>query len=85
MIVINHICHVIWKRTSVPWGSFRTLRRERPIDIAIMSMLHESTAMVSVNGFLYLYQFIYLENNSFLKVLQSFAVTTSVQLAMSGF
>ncbi|KAL9956499.1 hypothetical protein ACROYT_G037981 [Oculina patagonica] len=58
MVVIDHICHVIWKRTSAPWGSFRTPRRERLMaDIAIMSMLTESTAIVSVNGFLYLYQF----------------------------
>ena len=86
MVVIDHICHVIWKRTSAPWGSFRTPRRERLMaDIAIMSMLHESTAIVSVNGFLYLYQFIYLQNNSFLKVLQSFAVTTSVQLVIEWF
>ena len=62
MVVIDHICHVIWKRTSAPWGSFRTPRRERLMaDIAIMSMLYESTAIVSVNGVLYLYQFIYLK------------------------
>ena len=55
MVVIDHICHMIWKRQSAPWGSFRTPRRERLIaDIAIMSMLSESTAIVAVNGFLYL-------------------------------
>ena len=32
MVVIDHICHVIWKRTSAPWGSFRTPRRERLIN-----------------------------------------------------
>ncbi|KAL9956397.1 hypothetical protein ACROYT_G037870 [Oculina patagonica] len=65
MVVIDHICHVIWKRTTAPWGSFRTPRRERLMaDIAIMSMLSESTAIVSVNGFLYLYQFVYLQNYS---------------------
>ncbi|XP_078348454.1 uncharacterized protein LOC144633462 [Oculina patagonica] len=86
MVVIDHICHLIWKRTSAPWGSFRTPRRERLMaDIAIMSMLFESTAIVSVNGFLYLYQFIYLQNDSFLKLLQAFAITTSVQLVIEWF
>ena len=49
MVVIDHIRHVICKRTSAPWGSFRTPRRERLMaDVAIMSMLYESTAIVSV-------------------------------------
>ena len=61
MVVIDHICHRLWKRTSAPWGSFRTPRRERLMaDIAIMSMLSESTAIVAVNGLLYLYQFTYV-------------------------
>ena len=86
MVVIDHICHVKWKRTSAPWGSFRTPRRERLMaDIAIMSMLSESTAVMSVNGFLYSYQFIYLEIDSLLKLLQSFAITTSVQLVIEWF
>ena len=86
MVVIDHICHVIWKRTSAPWGSFRTPRRERLMaDIAITSMLYESTAIVSVNGFLYLYQFIYLQNDSPLDLLQSFAFHTSVQLVIEWF
>ncbi|XP_078347201.1 uncharacterized protein LOC144632424 [Oculina patagonica] len=86
MVVIDHIFHVIWKRTSAPWGSFRTPRRERLMaDIAIMSMLFESIAVVSVNGFLYLYQFIYLQNDSLLKLLQSFAIHTLVQLVIEWF
>ncbi|XP_078348092.1 uncharacterized protein LOC144633165 [Oculina patagonica] len=86
MVVIDRICHVIWKRKSAPWGSFRTPRRERLMaDIAIMSMLSESTAIVSVNGFLYLYQFVYLQNDSLLKLLQSFAIHTSVQLVIESF
>ena len=57
MVFIDHVCHVIFKRRSAPWGSFRTPRRERLMaDIAILSMLCESTAIVSVNGVLYLYQ-----------------------------
>ncbi|XP_078347211.1 uncharacterized protein LOC144632433 [Oculina patagonica] len=86
MVVIDHICHRIWKRTSAPWGSFRTPRRERLMaDIAITSMLSESTAIVSVNGFLHLYQFAYLQNNSLLKLMQSFAIYTSVQLVIEWF
>ena len=86
MAVIDHICHAIWKRTSAPWGSFCTPRRERLMaDIAIMSMLYESSAIVSVNGFLYLYQFIYLQNDSLLKLLQSFAIYASVQLVIEWF
>ena len=65
IVIIDQICHVIWQRTSVLWGSFRTPRRERLMaDIAIMSMLYESIAIVSVNGLLYLYQFIYLKDDS---------------------
>ena len=86
MVVIDHICHVIWKRTSAPWGSFRTPRRERLMaDIAIMSMLYESTAVVSVNGFVYLYQFIYLEKSPLFPLLKSFAIHTSFQLAIEWF
>ena len=44
MVFIDHICHVIYKRKSVPWGSFRTPRCERLMaDIVIMSMLFESS------------------------------------------
>ncbi|XP_078347313.1 uncharacterized protein LOC144632521 [Oculina patagonica] len=86
MVAIDHVCHVIWKRTTAPWGSFRTPRRERLMaDISILSMLSESTAIMSVNGFLYLYQFIYLQNDSLLNLLQSFAITTSVQLVIEWF
>ena len=86
MVVTDHICHVIWKRKSAPWGSFRTPRRERLVaDIAIMSMLSESTAVMSVNGFLHLYQYIYLENDSLLRLLQSFVIYTSVQLGIEWF
>ena len=86
MAVIDHFCHVIWKRTSAPWGSFRTPRRERLMaDIAITSMLYESTAIVSVNGLLYLYRYIYLKDDSFLELLQPFAIHTSVQLLIEWF
>ena len=86
MVLIDHICHTLWKRRSAPWGSFRTPRRERLMaDIAIMSMWSESTAIVAANGFLYLYQFVYLQNKSFFNLLESFAVYTSVQLVIEWF
>ena len=86
MVLIDHICYVICKRTSAIWGSFRTPRRERLMaDIAIISMLFESTAIVSVNGILYLYQYIYVKHDSLLELLQSFAITTSVQLVIEWF
>jgi len=86
MVVADHICHVIWKRTSAPWGSFRTPRCERLMaDITIMSMLYESTAIVAVNGLLYVYQYIYLQDDSLLGLLRSFAIATSVQLVIEWF
>ena len=86
MAVIDHICHVLCKRKSAPWGSLRTPRRERLMaDIAILSMLSESSAIVSVNGFIYLYQFVYVENSSLLELLQIFAIHTSVQLVIEWF
>ncbi len=86
VVVIDHICHQICRRASTPWGSFRTPRRERlTADIAIMSMLFESTAVVSVNGFLYLYRYIFLENDSLLTLLQSFAIHTSIPLVIEWF
>jgi len=54
-------------------------------DIAIMSMLYESTTIVSVNGLLYLYQYTYLKDDSVLELLQCFAITTSVPLVIEWF
>ena len=86
MVVIDHICHTLRNRHSAPWGSFRTPRRERLMaDIAIMSMLSESSAIVSVNSFIYMYQFVYLQNQSFFNLLESFAIYTSVQLVIEWF
>ena len=50
-----------------------------------MSMLFEATAIVSVNGYLYLYQFIYLQRSSLVTLLQSFSIHVSVQLVIEGF
>ena len=86
MVIIDHVCHVILERQSAPWGSFRTPRRERLMaDVAILSMLYESTAIVSVNSVLYLYQHIYLQNIPLLKLLQKFAIHTSVALVIEWF
>ena len=87
VVFIDHLCHQLCRRESLPWGSFRTPRRERlTADIVIMSMLFESTSIVSVNGLSYLYQFIYLErNDSFVELLQSFAIHTSVPLVIEWF
>ena len=73
IVLLDHIVHTMLEKRSAPWGSFRTPRRERLMaDIAIMSMLFESTAIVSVNGYLYLYQFIYLRREPFVSLLQLF-------------
>ena len=86
VVFIDHVCHVIFERRSAPWGSFRTPRRERLMaDIAILSMLSESTAIVCVNGLLYVYQFIYLQNTSLSNLLQKFFIHTSVPLVIEWF
>ena len=87
VVVIDHLCHQVCREKSVPWGSFRTPRRERLMaDIVITSMLFESSAIVSVNGLFYLYRLIYvLRNDSFLDLLQSFAIHTSVPLVNEWF
>ena len=83
MVFIDHICHMLWKRRSAPWGSFRTPRRERLMaDIAIMSMLYESAAIVSVNAFVYLYQFIYVREEKLNNLPLLFAIKTAVSLAI---
>ena len=51
-------------------------------DIAIMSMLHESAAIVSVNAFEYLYQFIYVREEKLNNLLLLFAINTVVSLAI---
>ncbi|XP_068675401.1 uncharacterized protein [Montipora foliosa] len=83
VVVIDHICQRILKRASAPWGRYRTPRTERiTADIAIMSMLYESTAIVSINGFFHLYQFIYLKNITHWAVLLSFTKLTAVPLVI---
>ena len=50
-----------------------------------MRLLLCLTAIVSVNGVLYLYQFIFLQNISLLKLMQEFAIHTSVALVIEWF
>ena len=84
--LVSYIFHVILKRKSAPWGSFRTPRRERLMaDIVIISMFSESIGIVCVNGLLYVYQFIYLQNISLLKLVQKFVINTSVPLVIEWF
>ena len=86
MFIIDHFCHMLWKRKSAPWGSFRTPRRERLMaDIVIISMLYESIGLVSVNGVFFLYQLIYVENESFANLFKSFAIQTSILLVIEWF
>ena len=83
MAVIDHICHQAFADRRISWGGFRTPRRERlATDISIMSMLYESSAVITVNTFLHLYQYFYTYDNSPLHLLPSFAVTTSVPLGI---
>ena len=83
MVLIDHISYMLCRRAVVSLKSFRTPRRERLMaDIAIMGMVYESTAIVSVNGCLYLYQFVYASEVPFKNLFQSFALHTAVSLAI---
>ena len=86
MVFIDHICHKVLENRTIPWGGFRTPRRERlAADITIMSMLYESSAIISVNCFLYLYQYFYTDVSSPIQLLQSFALHCSVPLVAEWF
>ena len=86
MAFIDHIIHQVVEKRKIPWGGFRTPRRERlAADLTIMSMLSESSAVVTVNIFLQLFQYFYTYNNSPLKLIESFAITTSVPLGIEWF
>ena len=86
MVVVDHFCHALCKRRSSSWGSFRTPRRERLMaDIAIMGMLSESTAIVAVNGFLWLLQLVLTQHKQFWKLFQSFVIPTLVSLLIEWF
>ena len=86
IVFIDHICHRIWKRSSVPWGHFRTPRRERLMaDIVIISMLYEAAAIVCVNSVWFLYQWVYIEGEFPLHLLVEFALRTSIALVIEWF
>lgn len=86
LVLIDYVNYQIYERRRVSWGSFRSPRRERlAADIAIMSMLFESSAVISVNGFLYLHEYFYTGDKTPLQLLQSFAISTSVPLAIEWF
>ena len=86
LVFIDHICHTIWKRSSAPWGHFRTPRRERLMaDIVIISMLYEAAAIVSVNSVWFLYQWVYIEGDFPLHVFVEFALRTSIALVIEWF
>ena len=86
IVFIDHICHMIWKRSSAPWGYFRTPRRERLMaDIVITSMLYEAAAIVSVNSVWFLYQWVYIEGDFPLHVFVEFALRTSIALVIEWF
>ena len=86
IVFIDDICNVIWKRSSAPWGHFRTPRRERLIaDIVIISMLYEAAAIVCVNSVWFLYQWVYIEGDFPLHLLVEFVLRTSIALVIEWF
>ena len=83
MVLIDHFYNQVLEKRRIPLGGFRTPRRERlATDICIMSMLCESSAVISVNGLLHLYQYFYTSDNSPPQLLQSFVITTSAPLVI---
>ncbi|XP_067025266.1 uncharacterized protein [Acropora muricata] len=86
IVFIDHICNVIWKRSSAPWGHFRTPRRERLMaDIVIISMLYEAAAIVCVNSVWFIYQWVYIEGDFPLDLFVEFALRTSIALVIEWF
>ena len=86
IVFIDHICNMIWKRSSVDWGHFRTPRRERLMaDIVIIRMLYEAAAIVCVNGAWFLYQWVYIEGDFPLHLLVEFVLRTSIALVIEWF
>ena len=78
--------HRISQRKTVAWKHFRSPRLERlATDIAIMSMLYEASAVISVNGFLHLHEYFYTNNKTCPEIMQSFVITTSVPLSIEWF
>ena len=86
VVLADYIYYQIYQRKRVAWGNFRSPRRERlATDIAIMSMLYEASAIISVNGFLHLHEYYYTADKTPLLLLKSFVITTAVPLAIEWF
>ena len=86
IVLIDYIYHQLYERRRLSWGSFRTARRERlATDIAIMSMLCEASAVISVSGFLHLHEYFYTDGKTVPQLLQSFAITSTVPLVIEWF
>ena len=86
IVLIDYIYHQLYERRRLSWGSFRTARRERlATDIAIMSMLCEASAVISVSGFLHLHEYFYTDGKTVPQLLQSFAITSAVPLVIEWF
>ena len=86
IVLTDYIYHQLYERRRLSWGSFRTARRERlATDIAIMSMLCEASAVISVSGFLHLHEYFYTDGKTVPQLLQSFAITTAVPLVIEWF
>ena len=85
VILIDYLYRKIAQRKRVTWQSFRTPRRERlATDIAIMSMLYEASAIMSVNGFIHLHEYFYTDNET-CQIIQSLVITTAVPLTIEWF
>ena len=85
VILIDYLYHKIAQRKRVTWQRFRTPRRERlATDIAIMSMLYEASAVISVNGFIHLHEYFYTDNET-CQIIQSFVISTAVPLTIEWF
>ena len=86
VVLLDYVYYQIYKRRLLSWGRFRTPRRERlATDIAIISMLGEASAVISVNGFLHLHEYYYTDNKTPFILLKSFVITTTVPLAIEWF
>ena len=86
IVLVDYIYHQLYERRRLSWGSFRTARRERlATDIAIMSMLCEASAVISVSGFLHLHEYFYTDGKTVPQLLQLFAITSKLPLVIEWF
>ena len=87
----DKILHDSWSISAALARGFSDRHFERGkalgtrLDITIRSMLYESSAIISVNCFLYLYQYFCKRDNTAIGLLQSFALHSSVPLIAECF